>query len=243
MQIAAMYNGGGNRIAFRTYNGDSQQIWNQWCEFYHSRNKPTATDVEALPLIGGTLTGPLTVKTTGQAVIIQASVKDSNYYFFGRKFDGTNHFYIGQASNNTDSISFMNYLTGTGIILANGAVNVTGQVIPTLYNNFDARYQAKGNYATVGASYTKSESDNKYQPKGNYATVGQSYTKAESDGRYVQGFQRGAQASMTMDGGLAEAPAGCVLTGGNGNEGNQVGVALYRPLQFLRGGVWVTIGG
>lgn len=54
---------------------------------------------------------------------------------------------------------------------------------------------------------------------------------------------RGAQGSMTMDGGLVEAPAGCVLTGGNGNEGNQVGVALYRPLQIWRGGGWVTIEG
>lgn len=54
---------------------------------------------------------------------------------------------------------------------------------------------------------------------------------------------RGAQGSMTMDGGLVEAPAGCVLTGGNGNEGNQVGVALYRPLQIFRGGGWVTIEG
>ncbi|MBI6208799.1 tail fiber protein [Proteus mirabilis] len=30
-------------------------------------------------------------------------------------------------------------------------------------------YQPKGNYALVGASYTKAESDGKYQPKGNYA--------------------------------------------------------------------------
>ncbi|QGH60743.1 phage tail protein [Serratia proteamaculans] len=54
---------------------------------------------------------------------------------------------------------------------------------------------------------------------------------------------RGAQGSMTMDGNLVEAPAGCVLTGGNGNEGNQVGVALYRPLQIWRSGYWQTIEG
>ncbi|MFV8875328.1 hypothetical protein ABQ345_18235 [Serratia fonticola] len=59
----------------------------------------------------------------------------------------------------------------------------------------------------------------------------------------VSRIQRGAQGSFTMDGGLVEAPAGCVLTGGNGNEGNQVGVALYRPLQILRGGIWMTIEG
>jgi hypothetical protein len=59
----------------------------------------------------------------------------------------------------------------------------------------------------------------------------------------ISRVMRGSQGSMTMDGALVEAPAGCVLTGGNGNEGNQVGVALYRPLQIWRGGSWVTIEG
>ncbi|WP_233608941.1 phage tail protein [Citrobacter sp. FDAARGOS_156] len=59
---------------------------------------------------------------------------------------------------------------------------------------------------------------------------------------FVAGVKRGAQSSMVMDGGLVEAPSGCVLTGGNGNESNQVGIALYRPLQVWRNGGWVTIG-
>ena len=58
---------------------------------------------------------------------------------------------------------------------------------------------------------------------------------------FVNRVQRGAQSSMTMDGALVEAPAGCFLTGGNGNEGNQVGVALYRPLLIYRNGGWVII--
>ncbi|MGP7974797.1 hypothetical protein ACTXA3_14995, partial [Proteus mirabilis] len=45
-------------------------------------------------------------------------------------------------------------------------------------------YQSKGNYALVGASYTKTESDNKYQSKGNYLAAGYSYSKSESDGKY-----------------------------------------------------------
>ncbi|WP_311202360.1 phage tail-collar fiber domain-containing protein [Erwinia pyrifoliae] len=59
----------------------------------------------------------------------------------------------------------------------------------------------------------------------------------------ISRVMRGAQGSMTMDGGLVEAPAGCVLTGGNGNEGNQVGISLYRPLQIWRSGYWQTIEG
>ncbi|MES4610994.1 MAG: phage tail-collar fiber domain-containing protein [Ewingella sp.] len=60
---------------------------------------------------------------------------------------------------------------------------------------------------------------------------------------FVSSITRGAQASMVMDGWLVEAPAGCVLTGGNGNEGSQIGYALYRPLQMFRNGGWVTIDG
>ena len=60
---------------------------------------------------------------------------------------------------------------------------------------------------------------------------------------FVTSITRGAQASMVMDGWLVEAPAGCVLTGGNGNEGSQIGYALYRPLQMYRNGGWVTIDG
>lgn len=48
----------------------------------------------------------------------------------------------------------------------------------------DGKYQPKGSYQASGYSYSKSESDGKYQPKGNYATAGSSYTKNESDSRY-----------------------------------------------------------
>lgn len=58
---------------------------------------------------------------------------------------------------------------------------------------------------------------------------------------FVNMVRRGDQASMVMDGGLVEAPAGCFLTGGNGNEGNQVGIALYRSLQTRRDNVWAII--
>lgn len=47
---------------------------------------------------------------------------------------------------------------------------------------FDAAIKA-GNEG-LAARYTKTESDTIFQPKGNYALVGASYTKAESDGRY-----------------------------------------------------------
>jgi len=48
----------------------------------------------------------------------------------------------------------------------------------------DNKYQPKGNYLATGYSYSKTESDNKYQPKGNYLATGYSYSKSESDGKY-----------------------------------------------------------
>ncbi|MHA0994553.1 phage tail-collar fiber domain-containing protein [Enterobacter ludwigii] len=97
----------------------------------------------------------------------------------------------------------------------------TGQIIPTNYSNFDARFiiadsasyagfasndaarpymRHKASNAVVelarkGDAYTKAESDGRFQPKGNYTPAGQAYTKAESDARYgvVNGIRRGGQ--------------------------------------------------
>lgn len=51
-QIATQYNASGNRIAFRTHNGDAAGAWNNWFEFYHTGNKPTAADIGAMPYFG-----------------------------------------------------------------------------------------------------------------------------------------------------------------------------------------------
>lgn len=48
-QIVAAYAGAGERIGFRTRNGD-KKTWNPWYEFYHNGNKPSPSDVGALPV-------------------------------------------------------------------------------------------------------------------------------------------------------------------------------------------------
>lgn len=75
-----------------------------------------------------------------------------------------------------------------------------GQVIPSNYTNFDARY------------YTKSQSDAGYMPKTG------AYTKTESDVRYLNDAQRGSQAlwnSAHANIPVWEAPSGCYITGIN----------------------------
>ena len=48
----------GNILAFRSYNGDNR-AWNKWNYIYSTGYKPTAVDVGALPITGGTLNGNL----------------------------------------------------------------------------------------------------------------------------------------------------------------------------------------
>lgn len=48
----------GEILGFRTRNGDNK-TWHKWNFVYHTGNKPTPTDVGALPITGGTLRGTL----------------------------------------------------------------------------------------------------------------------------------------------------------------------------------------
>ncbi|MEB6523831.1 phage tail protein [Enterobacter hormaechei] len=44
------------RVFLRSYN-PADNTWTEWCEFYTTAKKPTATEVGALPVTGGTVTG------------------------------------------------------------------------------------------------------------------------------------------------------------------------------------------
>lgn len=261
VQIATQYNGSGNRIAFRTRNGDASGVWNAWGEIYHTMNKPTATDVGALPIVGGTLSGALAVVQNGPAITVQCRAAGQAIYMIGKDYDGANCWYVGRGGSGYN-VALYNYKGGNGLNinedgsialnLANGKTfTVNGQVVPSTYANFDERYQAKGNYTPAGQAYTKAESDGKYQLKGNYALVGASYTKAESDARYgvVNGIRRGGQQLRNPTDeffGNWESPAGCVVTGitmENRSDGRKLGV-YFRQMQYLnkQTNTWVNIG-
>ncbi|MBC3228368.1 hypothetical protein [Serratia fonticola] len=130
---------------------------------------------------------------------------------------------------------FLDHHQNLGITFGvNGAIKAASEII---WGNESCRAHTDGNISgDVWGGYLSNYIDSK-QDAARQAAQDWSYANL------VSRIQRGAQGSFTMDGGLVEAPAGCVLTGGNGNEGNQVGVALYRPLQIMRGGVWMTIEG
>lgn len=237
VQLAAQYNGNGNRIAFRTRNGDSDGAWNAWGEIYHTRNKPTAGDVGALPITGGTLKGALAVVQNGPGVTLQSSASGQGVYLIGKDYNGTNTWYVGRGGSSFN-VSLYNYKGANGINLnedgsialnlANGKTfTVNGQVVPSTYANFDARYQAKGNYTPAGQAYTKAESDARYQTKGNY----------------ISAMRLGSQAGANNNnGGWAMAPGGAVLTGSY-QDANYTAVYYRYPQYQLNGSAtWYNTG-
>ncbi len=107
-------------------------------------------------------------------------------------------------------------------------------------NNFDCIWDFDPN---TGLIASKAGIFSTQQDAQNRANSAQNNAQNWAYQNLVNRVQRGAQSSLNMDGNLVEAPGGCFLTGGNGNEGNQIGVALYRPIQIMRNGIWATIEG
>lgn len=288
VEISATYLTGGNRISFRTRNGDAG-TWNQWFEIYHTGKKPTAldvgalpsngnavsatklvtarkiagkafdgtadiaisaTDVSALPIGGGTLNGDLTVKNQ-----IQVGGVGNGVLNIGDNDSGLRSSVDGQVDlwANSKKMGYWNI----------NILSFTGQIIPTNYANFDAKYQVKGNYTPAGEAYTKAVSDARFQPKGNYTPAGEAYTKAvsdgrfqakgsytpagqaytkgESDGRYIQNMRLGTAATISI-GGNGSVPGGCVVVGA-GTDDWKLNRLIYKPIQRNINGVWATISG
>ncbi|WP_236348853.1 phage tail-collar fiber domain-containing protein, partial [Enterobacter cancerogenus] len=140
-----------------------------WYQLYNTAFKPTAGDVGALPLTGGTLSAALAVVQNGAAITVQSRAASQAVYVVGKNYDGANSWYVGRGGANYN-IALYNYKGGNGLNinedgsvalnLANGKTfTVNGQVVPSTYANFDARYQVKGNYTPAGQAYTKAESN------------------------------------------------------------------------------------
>ncbi|HHI2970852.1 TPA: phage tail protein, partial [Escherichia coli] len=110
-----------------------------WRRAYNTKNKPTATDVGALPLSGGALTGGLT--SSGEIVSKYANgfrIAYGSFGFFIRN-DGSNTYFMLTASG--DTLGSWNGLRPITINNTSGAVsignglNVTGGVNGSLNGN------------------------------------------------------------------------------------------------------------
>ena len=101
--------------------------WNPWRVVYDSMNKPNANDVGALPITGGTLNGNLTVRNQ-----IQVGSVGNGFLTIGDNDSGLRSSVDGQVDLYANGRMYGYWNTTT--------LGFTGQIIPSNYNNFDARY-------------------------------------------------------------------------------------------------------
>lgn len=130
--------GGVNNAEFiYVYNGSDYSPG--WRRSYNTRNKPTASDVGALSLSGGALTGGLTA--AGEIISKSANglrIAYGNYGFFIRNYGSSTYFMLTDSGN---SLGTYNSLRPLIINNANGAVrignglNVTGGINGSLNGN------------------------------------------------------------------------------------------------------------
>ncbi|HHK5670905.1 hypothetical protein [Serratia nevei] len=71
--------------------------------------------------------------------------------------------------------------------------------------------------------------------------VGARATTEYVNNNFVRDIRLASRGEIITDGSLTEAPWGAVITGGNGNEDNQVGIMLFRYLQKNVNGNWYTV--
>lgn len=100
-----------------------------------------------------TFTAKQVINTNGEALVLQGK-STAALYIRGKDYDGTNRWYVGN-DDGSDTVSLYNYKTGKSLSIGsevsiNANLVIGGQVQPSNFTNFDARY------------YGKAEADAKY---------------------------------------------------------------------------------
>ncbi|HAO4640928.1 TPA: phage tail protein [Salmonella enterica] len=235
-----------------------------WVIDYNTANKPSASDVGALPITGGRLNGPLSIGTDN-ALGGNSIVLGDNDTGFKQNGDGILDTFANSQHTVRVAPGEMQVL---GAIRAGDAKRMTMTSSNNSVLNAQFHLWGDGNRPTVieldddqgWHLYSQRNTDGSIQfvvngqvipdNYGNfdarYLTSGNVYTKGESDNRYVQNIQRGAPVwpGKVDEYGPAEAPAGCFLTQARHDPTTVYGVTFaYRPLQMWVGNGWRTING
>ncbi|WP_258538296.1 phage tail-collar fiber domain-containing protein [Enterobacter mori] len=147
VQLAAQYNGNGNRIAFRTRNGDAAGTWNTWGEIYHTRNKPSPADINAVNKSGDTMSGVLKVSAEVQSTSANSfRIAYSDYGTFWRN-DGYNLYLM--LTNKGDAYGGYNALRPLRVSLETGALQ--SETPLTVGNTIYASKEITAGYSGVFA--------------------------------------------------------------------------------------------
>lgn len=235
-----------------------------WVIDYNTANKPSASDVGALPITGGRLNGPLSIGTNN-ALGGNSIVLGDNDTGFKQNGDGILDTFANSQHTVRVAPGEMQVL---GAIRAGDAKRMTMTSSNNSVLNAQFHLWGDGNRPTVieldddqgWHLYSQRNTDGSIQfvvngqvipdNYGNfdarYLTSGNVYTKGESDNRYVQNIKRGAPVwpGKVDEYGPAEAPAGCFLTQARHDPTTAYGMTFaYRPLQMWVGNGWRTING
>lgn len=155
-QIVAAYNGAGERIGFRTRNGDSK-AWNPWYEIYHAGNKPTTTDINAIqdgtisssasPPAWNAKSGMYNLSMTGSSqMIFHLNANYGSCPAAQFKFDYKNRGAWYRSAR--DKVGFEDdwseLLTHTGSLNITGPLRSSGEYQSTKADNFRIAYGGYG---------------------------------------------------------------------------------------------------
>ncbi|SAD46283.1 Tail Fiber protein [Enterobacter cloacae] len=219
VQIAASYTGDGKNIRFRTYNGDAAKSWNPWYDIYHSGNKPTSGDVDAVSASqGGTFQKSIIVKGNGASVTLQPLGAEQASYLLGKGYNGGNTWYVGRGGAN-NNVSLYNYIGLNGVVLSeDGAIAINpaqgkslrlgtvgsailniGDSDSGLRNSVDGQIDLLANSKVMGYWNTTIFSFTGQMIPTNYANFdSRYYTKSQSDAGYMP--KAGAYTKAESDG-------------------------------------------
>ncbi|EKT2727103.1 phage tail protein, partial [Salmonella enterica] len=241
-----------------------------WIIDYNTVNKPSASDVGALPIAGGRLNGPLGIGTDnalgGNSIVFGDNDTGIKWISDGVLGIYANNAQVGYIDNS--GLHMLADIHATGVVRAGNGKTLTLSSSNNSALNAGFGLWGGGERPTVielsddqgWHLYSQRNSDGSIQfvvngqiaptNYGNfdsrYLTAGNAYTKTESDNRYVQNIQRGAPVwpGKVDEYGPAEAPAGCFLTQARHDPTTAYGVTFaYRPLQMWVGNGWRTING
>lgn len=176
-QIVAAYAGAGERIGFRTRNGD-KKTWNPWYELYHNGKEVQATIPSNFRIAYGGY--GVFWRNDGARHYLMLTNKDNEY----GNFNNLRPFYVDIA---TGKCQFGHDVGFSGNIYGNGVIQ------PGDYSNFDVRYYTKSQtdaaYMAKTGAYTKAEVDTRLNTKGALNTASRAvngWWKCGSTGVIIQ---------------------------------------------------------
>ncbi|PWC18261.1 hypothetical protein DDT56_05110, partial [Brenneria corticis] len=93
-----------------------------WRRDYNTRNKPSADDVGALSLSGGTVTGRVDIVADNGALEIKAASAGAASYIRARDSAGANSWYVGKGGASSNDVMLHSYTHNTALVLKSDRV-------------------------------------------------------------------------------------------------------------------------